>query len=103
FFIFIFLFIILQTTLEKELLLEEPITMKDTSAHKSSSSILNQGLRNPRAVLFLILWYLFSAGTLFLNKYILSYQKADPYFLWNANVHHNDLWVYTAEISFRNL
>ncbi|KAL7639110.1 UNVERIFIED_CONTAM: hypothetical protein RMT77_010644 [Armadillidium vulgare] len=70
-----------KTTLEKELLLEEPITMKDTPAHKSSSSILNQGLRNPRAVLFLILWYLFSAGTLFLNKYILSYQKADPYFL----------------------
>lgn len=36
------------------------------------------GLFDPRAILFLILWYLFSAGTLFLNKYILSTMKGEP-------------------------
>ncbi|XP_013384812.1 solute carrier family 35 member E2-like [Lingula anatina] len=37
-----------------------------------------EGLFNPRAMLFLILWYLFSAGTLFLNKHILTTLKGDP-------------------------
>lgn len=41
----------------------------------------SKGLQHPRAILFLILWYIFSAITLFLNKYILSYQKADPHVL----------------------
>lgn len=36
------------------------------------------GLLNPRAMLFLILWYFFSFCTLFLNKYILSTLKGDP-------------------------
>lgn len=36
------------------------------------------GLRNPRALLFLTLWYIFSGCTLFLNKYILSYMGGDP-------------------------
>ncbi|XP_011155743.1 solute carrier family 35 member E2A [Solenopsis invicta] len=36
------------------------------------------GLFNPRALLFLILWYVFSGCTLFLNKYILSYMEGDP-------------------------
>lgn len=36
------------------------------------------GLCNPRALLFLILWYVFSGCTLFLNKYILSYMEGDP-------------------------
>ncbi|XP_001602454.2 solute carrier family 35 member E2A [Nasonia vitripennis] len=36
------------------------------------------GLTNPRALLFLILWYIFSGCTLFLNKYILSYMEGDP-------------------------
>ncbi|XP_033223534.1 solute carrier family 35 member E2A-like [Belonocnema kinseyi] len=36
------------------------------------------GLSNPRALLFLILWYVFSGCTLFLNKYILSYMEGDP-------------------------
>jgi hypothetical protein len=36
------------------------------------------GLANPRALLFLILWYIFSGCTLFLNKYILSYMEGDP-------------------------
>ncbi|XP_066600786.1 solute carrier family 35 member E2B-like [Prorops nasuta] len=36
------------------------------------------GLFNPRALLFLTLWYIFSGCTLFLNKYILSYMQGDP-------------------------
>lgn len=36
------------------------------------------GLSNPRALLFLTLWYVFSGCTLFLNKFILSYMKGDP-------------------------
>lgn len=41
------------------------------------------GLFNPRALFFLILWYLFSGCTLFLNKYILSYMEGDPTILGN--------------------
>ncbi|KAK3105197.1 hypothetical protein FSP39_019558 [Pinctada imbricata] len=36
------------------------------------------GLLSVRACLFLILWYIFSAFTLFLNKYILATLKGDP-------------------------
>ncbi|GFO26249.1 solute carrier family 35 member e2-like [Plakobranchus ocellatus] len=36
------------------------------------------GLFNVRAFTFLILWYFFSACTLFLNKYILATLKSDP-------------------------
>uniref|UniRef100_A0ABD2WQ43 Sugar phosphate transporter domain-containing protein n=1 Tax=Trichogramma kaykai TaxID=54128 RepID=A0ABD2WQ43_9HYME len=36
------------------------------------------GLANPRAILFLVLWYIFSGFTLFLNKYILTYMQGDP-------------------------
>ncbi|XP_076478432.1 solute carrier family 35 member E2A isoform X2 [Bombus vancouverensis nearcticus] len=32
----------------------------------------------PRAMLFLVLWYLISGCTLFLNKYILSYMEGNP-------------------------
>uniref|UniRef100_A0A2P2IB22 Solute carrier family 35 member E2-like n=1 Tax=Hirondellea gigas TaxID=1518452 RepID=A0A2P2IB22_9CRUS len=44
-------------------------------------AITIEGMQHPRAVVFMLLWYLFSAGTLFLNKYILSYQNTDPYLL----------------------
>jgi hypothetical protein len=37
-----------------------------------------KGLWNLRAGLFLLLWYLFSACTLFLNKYILTTLRGDP-------------------------
>jgi len=37
-----------------------------------------EGLRNPRAMLFLAIWYFFSFCTLFLNKYILSTLRGDP-------------------------
>ena len=37
-----------------------------------------EGLFNARAICFLILWYIFSFCTLFLNKYILSTLRGDP-------------------------
>ncbi|XP_076451424.1 solute carrier family 35 member E2A-like [Babylonia areolata] len=39
------------------------------------------GLRDIRAFSFLVLWYIFSAFTLFLNKYILSTLRGDPMLL----------------------
>ncbi|XP_045162518.2 solute carrier family 35 member E2A-like [Mercenaria mercenaria] len=38
----------------------------------------DKGLMNPRAMIFLVLWYFFSFCTLFLNKYILSTLRGDP-------------------------
>lgn len=55
---------------------EDGINVK--SVHRAKK---NPGLQHPRAICFLILWYIFSGFTLFLNKYILSYQKADPHVL----------------------
>ena len=40
-----------------------------------------EGLQHPRAVLFLVLWYIFSAGTLFLNKHMLSFDELNPFVL----------------------
>lgn len=36
------------------------------------------GLLNVRAIVFLLLWYIFSGCTLFLNKYILTYLNGNP-------------------------
>lgn len=52
-----------------------------TSMDETVMAISREGLQHPRAIIFLLLWYFFSASTLFLNKYILSYQKFDPYLL----------------------
>lgn len=54
------------------------ITRSD-SLHSTEKKIeVRDGLLNARAFFFLILWYLFSGCTLFMNKYILSYTDADP-------------------------
>jgi len=37
----------------------------------------NEGLMNPKALIFLGLWYFFSALTLFLNKYIVDMMGGD--------------------------
>lgn len=37
-----------------------------------------KGLLNVRAIVFLLLWYIFSGCTLFLNKYILTYLNGNP-------------------------
>ncbi|KAI4466286.1 solute carrier family 35 [Holotrichia oblita] len=37
-----------------------------------------KGLLNVRAIIFLLLWYIFSGCTLFLNKYILTYLNGNP-------------------------
>lgn len=39
------------------------------------------GLLNVRAIIFLLLWYVFSGCTLFLNKYILKYLDGNPWIL----------------------
>lgn len=44
------------------------------------------GLLNFRAIVFLLLWYLFSGCTLFLNKYILTFLKGDPTLLGEFSV-----------------
>ncbi len=35
----------------------------------------------PKAILFLVLWYFWSGCTLFLNKYVVFYMKGDATFL----------------------
>lgn len=59
--------------------------MDNSKLHPATKSIIinrdsdeNLGLWNPRAMIFLILWYFFSFCTLFLNKYILSTLRGDP-------------------------
>lgn len=49
-----------------------------TKNTRSKSNETTKGLFNVRASFFLVLWYLFSGCTLFLNKYILSYMNGDP-------------------------
>ena len=48
--------------------------------------IERQGLMNIRAMLFLVLWYIFSFCTLFLNKYILATLKGDPMLLGEFDI-----------------
>lgn len=43
-----------------------------------------KGLLNVRAIIFLLLWYIFSGCTLFLNKYILTYLNGNPTVLGNT-------------------
>lgn len=51
--------------------IEENVKKDTSETHKS-------GLTNFRAIVFLILWYIFSGCTLFLNKYILTYLNGNP-------------------------
>ncbi|KAH9514140.1 hypothetical protein Btru_030386 [Bulinus truncatus] len=58
-----------------------PITGDNVPVRVRKSSVKDKealGLFNPRAFTFLMLWYFFSACTLFLNKYILATLKSDP-------------------------
>lgn len=52
-----------------------------SSKHEDEDEV--QGLRNPKAMIFLALWYIFSTLTLFLNKYIVDMQKGDAGLLGN--------------------
>lgn len=51
------------------------ISRKD---NESLSTEVKTGLLNIRALVFLLLWYIFSGCTLFLNKYILTYLNGNP-------------------------
>lgn len=44
------------------------------------------GLLSIRALVFLLLWYIFSGCTLFLNKYILTYLNGNPTVLGKYNI-----------------
>ena len=46
-----------------------------------STSDAALGLRSTRALFLLFLWYLFSAFTLFTNKYVVSYLRVDSMLL----------------------
>lgn len=56
------------------------ISRKD---NESLSTEVKTGLLNIRALVFLLLWYIFSGCTLFLNKYILTYLNGNPTVLGN--------------------
>ncbi len=61
--------------------------------HKDKESALgnvnknNVGLWSARALVFIFLWYFFSALTLFLNKYILATMHGDPVLLSEFSLH----------------
>lgn len=63
-----------------EPLLNNTMFKESTFRHKNARYRYSdsRGLCNFRAFFFLILWYIFSGCTLFLNKYILSYMNGDP-------------------------
>ena len=53
-----------------------------------------EGLQHPRAVLFLVLWYIFSAATLFLNKHMLSFDELNPFVLCKYTSGKHFLYLY---------
>lgn len=67
---------------EMQLLIENTLSgAGQTGSSSGVMAIAKEGLQHPRAVAFLLLWYMFSAGTLFLNKYILTYLNFNPYLM----------------------
>ncbi|XP_065584698.1 solute carrier family 35 member E2B-like isoform X2 [Artemia franciscana] len=52
--------------------------MSSNDIEKLDTSSRKDGLRNPRAVLLLVLWYIFSGCTLIMNKYVLTYMGVHP-------------------------
>ena len=78
----VLLYIFLQVTIDV------PDTQGRTSPVREGHTIVREtkdGLLNIKALLFLCLWYVFSAGTLFSNKYILSNLLANPTFLGESS------------------
>lgn len=59
-------------------LINHSTKMNKLKLSENRAADISAGLCNLKAVVFLILWYFFSFTTLFLNKYILAYQKGDP-------------------------
>lgn len=67
---------VVDMALEKARLL--PATNAIIVKQKGGTDDEKKGLTDPRAMLFLVVWYFFSFCTLFLNKYILSTLAGDP-------------------------
>ncbi len=57
-----------------------PIKETDSDSDAMTTQPEKQGLMNAHAMAILLLWYFFSAVTLFLNKYIMIWLKADAVF-----------------------
>ncbi|XP_074654220.1 solute carrier family 35 member E2A-like [Tubulanus polymorphus] len=57
---------------------KEPPIIKTHRKRLESESLEKQGLFNMKAILFLVLWYIFSFCTLMFNKYILATLKGEP-------------------------
>ncbi|XP_037078133.1 solute carrier family 35 member E2A-like isoform X1 [Pollicipes pollicipes] len=51
-----------------------------------ASSDAALGLRSPKAWILLVFWYIFSAFTLFTNKYVVSYMQVDSMLLGSCQV-----------------
>ena len=66
------------TEADVDMLYPEPPEKSKKSSEDPLPSDISRGLYSPRAFLFLMLWYLFSAFTLFQNKYILTTLPGDP-------------------------
>jgi len=87
-----------------ETLLPNSSTMKENLLPPQKNIRLrnneSKGLCNIRAFLFLVLWYIFSGCTLFLNKYILSYMHGDPTILGELELHFifGNVWSWLERI-----
>ena len=77
-----------------EAMLQENDSMlksKDKDVAMEDVNKNNVGLLSVRAISFIILWYVASAFTLFLNKYILATMHGDPTLLSKYNVKYNGI------------
>lgn len=61
--------------------IEEPKQLLLRKESEPNVSDVKSGLWSARAIVFLLLWYIFSGCTLFLNKYILKYLNGNPWVL----------------------
>lgn len=81
--------ITLQCFLYLDLGIDEDITKQRAASLSLASHGRNKlpsggvGLHHHKAVLLMILWYLFSAFNLFANKYIITFLEGDPALLGN--------------------
>lgn len=61
---------------EEELRLR--ISLSPMNKENAGLPFEKMGLRHPTAIVLMVLWYIFSAFNLFINKYVISYLKGDP-------------------------
>jgi len=57
--------------------------------NQNKEQVSDSSLFSPKAIRCIILWYIFSFTTLFLNKYIVSYEKGDTTMLGIKQTMHS--------------